>query len=139
MVRESETFKFQGILYKSIMAGDEGTLATTAQVLLAIGQNGSATQILEANTNYWILMAESDMEMESDGVGLVANYASITASYKQWLASVASHRAAFYAINQNQNTWQLATSQSKLNVCNDIWQNFLKKIKDKDVIARMGL
>ena len=121
------------------MAGDEGTLATTAQVLLAIGQNGSATQILEANTNYWILMAESDMEMESDGVGLVANYASITAAYKQWLAAVASHRAAFYAINQNQNTWQLATSQSKLNVCNDIWQNFLKNIKNKDVIARMNL
>ena len=121
------------------MVGDEGTLATSAQTLLAIGQNANAAQILEANTNYWIKMAKADMEMESDGVGLVANYASITASYKQWLAAVASHRAAFYAINQNQNTWQLATAQSKLNVCNDIWQNFLKKIKDKDVIARMGL
>ena len=119
---------------------DSGTLATTAQVLLAIGDNASATQVLEANTNYWILMAESDMESEAgNGVGLVANYASITASYKQWLALVASSRAAFYGINQNPNSWQLATSQSKLNVIDTIWQEFKKKIKDKDVIDDMGL
>jgi len=62
---------------------DEGTLATTAQVLLAIGQDGNATQILEANTNIWILYAESELEMETDGKGLVVNYASITANYKQ--------------------------------------------------------
>ena len=30
---------------------DEGTLAPTAQVILAIGQKASAAQILEANTN----------------------------------------------------------------------------------------
>ena len=119
---------------------DEGTLATTAQVLLAIGENASATQILESNTNIWILMAESDMEsVAGSGVGLVANYASITASYKQWLAMVASNRAAFYAINQNQNSWQLATAQSKLNVIDTIWQEFSKRIKDKDVIDDMGL
>ena len=44
---------------------DSGTLATTAQVLLAIGEGASANQILEANTNIWILMAESDMEVEA--------------------------------------------------------------------------
>jgi len=80
------------------------------------------------------------MEAEAgNGVEIVANYASITASYKQWLAMVASHRAAFYAINQDQNSWQLATSQSKLNVIDTIWQDFRKKIKDKDVIDTMGL
>ena len=115
------------------------TLATDAQVLLAIGAGGSAAQILSTNTDIWGAMAEADMESESDGAGLVANYASITASYKQWLAAVCSHRAAFYAINQDQNSWQLATSQSKLNVINDIWQDFKKKIVDKDVIAKMGL
>ena len=119
---------------------DSGTLATTAQVLLAIGENASADQILVDNTNIWILMAESDMESVAGyGVGLVANYGNITASYKQWLALVASHRAAFYAINQNQNTWQLATSQSKLNVIDTIWQEFQKRIKDKDVINDMSL
>ena len=40
---------------------DEGTLATTAQVLLAIGKNASADQVLEENTNIWIKMAESDI------------------------------------------------------------------------------
>ena len=62
------------------MAGDEGTLATTAQVLLAIGQDASAAQILEANTNIWILMAESEMEsIVGSKVGLVANYGRVIA------------------------------------------------------------
>ena len=113
---------------------DAGTLATTAQVLLAIGQNGSTAQVLEANTNYWILMAESEMEIAfGDSPGLVANYASITASKKQWLAMVASHRAAFYAINQDQANWELATTQSKLNVCDAIWKGFLADLKDGSV------
>ncbi len=115
------------------------TLATDAQILLAIGANASAAQILSTNTDIWGAFAESDMEKETDGKGLVANYSSITAAYKQWLAVVCSHRAAFYAINQNQNIWGLSTTQSKLNVINDIWQDFKKKIIDEDVIARMGL
>ena len=121
---------------------DEGTLATTAQVLLAIGANASATQILEANTNIWIKFAESDIENAfGDNVGIVANYGSITAANKQWLAVVASHRAAFYAINQNQNSWQLATSQSKLNVCDAIWSGFLSDLKERkaDILADIGL
>jgi len=118
---------------------DSGTLATTAQVLLAIGEYASADQILEANTNFWILMAEADMEIEADGIGLVENYASINAKYKQWLAAIASHRAAFYAINQNQNSWQLATSQSKLNVCHDIWISGKKWLSEKSKIALLGL
>ncbi len=119
---------------------DSGTLATSAQVILAIGANASAAQILEANTNYWILYAESEMEAEAgNGVGIVANYASITASYKQWLAVVAANRAAMHAVNQNPNSWQLATAQSKQLYSDDIWQDFKKKIKDKDVIADMGL
>lgn len=119
---------------------DEGTLATTAQVLLAIGENASAAQILEANTNIWILMAESDMEAAAgEKIGLVANYADITAAHKQWLALVASHRAAFYGINQNPNSWQLATAQSKLNICNSIWKAAIVRLTNKDVIADLGL
>lgn len=120
---------------------DSGTLATTAQVLLAIGENATANQILEVNTNIWILMAESDMEKEFNGVGLVSNYGDITSSYKQWLALIASHRAAFYGINQNQNAWQLATAQSKLNVCNSIWKGFLSNLKNdrSEIVEAMGL
>ena len=121
---------------------DSGTLATTAQVLLAIGQNASANQILEANTNIWILMAESDMEKAfGNKIGLVANIGIITAANKQWLAMVASHRAAFYGINQNQNTWQLATTQSKLNVCDSIWIGFLSDLtaKKADIVSDLGL
>ena len=119
---------------------DDGTLATTAQVLLAIGANASAAQVLETNTNIWILMAESDMEVEAGNeVEIVANYGSITSSYKQWLALVASNRAAFYAISHDQQAWSLSTTQSKLNVVDSIWQDFKKKIIDKDVIDSMGL
>ena len=124
---------------------DAGTLATSAQVLLAIGANASAAQILEANTNYWILMAESDMEKEFARRGshpnLVSSYASITANMKQWLAMVASHRAAFYGINQGQNTWYLATTQSKLNVCNSIWKGFISDLDKScsEIVTAMGL
>lgn len=117
-----------------------GTLATDAQILLAIGANGSSVQISATNTDLWILMAESEMEKEArDNIGLVANIGSITAANKQWLASVASHRAAFHAIQQNQNSWSLATTQSKLNVIDNIWQEFKKDIKDKDIIADLNL
>ena len=112
---------------------DEGTLATSAQTLLAIGQGGSAAQVLEANTNIWILMAESDMEWEAKKIGLVANYASIDAADKQWIALVASNRAAFYAINQDQNNWDLATTQSKLNVIDSIWQEGRKRLAAMDL------
>ncbi len=72
-----------------------GTLATDAHILLAIGEGASAAQILGTNTDIWILMAESDMEKAfGSNIGLVANYGSITAANKQWLAMVASHRAA---------------------------------------------
>lgn len=121
---------------------DSGTLANTAQVLLAIGENASAKQILEANTNIWILFAESDMEKSFVGKpGLVANYGSITAAHKQWLAAVASHRAAFYAINEQQSSWGLATTQSKLNVCDAVWQEFLRDVRaiKSDLIADMNL
>ena len=127
------------------MAGDEGILASTAQVLLAIGKDATTAQVLEANTNIWIKFAESDMEKAFGKLGkspeLVANIGSITASWKQWLAMVASHRAAFYAINQSQNTWTLATTQSKLNVCDSIWAGFLSDLKDNasDIITSMGL
>ena len=121
---------------------DEGTLATSAQVLLAIGQNATANQVLEANTNIWILMAESDMEKAfGDNIGLVANYSGITANMKQWLAGVAADRAAWRGVNQNPNAWQLATAQSKLNVLNATWKGFLSDIKNvnSSLVADLGL
>jgi len=44
---------------------DAGTLATTAQVLFMLGENAGANQILEANTNYAILMAESEIYLRT--------------------------------------------------------------------------
>ena len=124
------------------MAGDEGTLANTAQVLLAIGQNASTEQVLEANTNIWILYAESDIEEAfGDNVEVVTNYSSITASLKQYLAQKASARAAWYGVNQNPNTWQLATTQTKLNVLDASWAGLLSELKNRkaDLIADLNL
>jgi len=121
------------------------TLCTTAQVLLAIGKNANADQIAAANTTIWINFAESDMEKAFGKLGsspeLVANYASIKASYKQWLAMVASHRAAFYGINQDQQAWALSVTQSKLAVCDSVWTGFLSDLKgdSSEIVARMGL
>ena len=122
-----------------------GTLATDAQILLAIGDNASTDQVIGTNTDIWILMAESDMEKAFGGLGkspgLVTNYSNITASYKQWLAGIASDRAAWRAINQSQNTWQLATTQSKLNVLNATWKGFLSDLKEhsSELVTEMGL
>jgi hypothetical protein len=106
---------------------DAGTLATSAQVLLAIGQNASATQILEANTNIWILQAESMMSLEFE-YDFVGEYASIEAEFKQALAMAASSKAAILAINQNPNSWNLATSQTKLSVLDDTYKDATKNI-----------
>lgn len=111
---------------------DEGTLATTAQVLLAIGQTASAEQILEANTNIWILQAESLIFLETDK-DFVADYSSVDANLKQALALAASSKAAMLAINQNQNTWSLATSQSKLNVLDIQYSEAIERIKKVDL------
>lgn len=117
---------------------DEGTLATTAEVLLAIGENALADQVLEANTNIWIKWAEGDIsaEMQTD---IVTNYSSVTTIGKRFLASLAANRAAFYAINQNQNAWGLATTQSKLNVINNVWEAGLKVIRDTNRQDFLGL
>ena len=114
-----------------------GTLATDAQILLAIGENASVAQVLGTNTDIWILMAEADIYIES-GEDFVTDYASVTAVGKQFLASLASVRAAFYAINHNQNSWQLATTQSKLNVIDNIWQSGIKHLQNSDKNALLG-
>lgn len=117
---------------------DSGTLATTAQVLLAIGENASAAQILEANTNIWILYAEADISRELN-FDLVTNNSDINAKFVQYFAMVAAHRAATYGINQDQNTWALSTTQSKLNICDNVWVDFKALAKDKDRLETMGL
>ena len=117
---------------------DEGTLATSAQVLLAIGQDATAAQVLEANTNIWIKMAEADMSIEANR-DIVAGIASVPANYKQFLAAMASARAAYYAIQQDQKAWSISVTQSKQDVIDVIWKAGLKILRDKDKIATMGL
>ena len=113
---------------------DEGTLATTAQVLLAIGANASADQILEANTNIWILQAEAAIFLETDTDYANATiYAALAANVKQALALCASSKAAMLAINQNQSSWGLATAQSKLNVLDFQYNETLDRIKAVDL------
>ena len=121
------------------------TLCTEAQVLLAIGENASTVQKTSANVTIWINYAESDMEKAFGKLGsspeIVANYGSVTASWKQWLASVAADRAAWRSINQNQNQWQLSTTQSKLNVLNATWKGFLSDLKGNsaEIVDALGL
>lgn len=117
---------------------DEGTLATSGEVLLAIGKNASANQILEANTNIWIKFAEADISniLLFD---VVSSYSNFTTLAKRFLAAISSHRAAWYAFQENQNTWSLPTTQSKLNVANNIWSDGKKDMADKDIRTFLGL
>lgn len=117
-------------------------LCTEAEVLLAIGENASATQVLTANTTIWVNWAEGDMSAIVNN-DLVANVGDIGTNWLRYFAQVAANRAAFHAINQNQDQWSLATTQSKLNVYNDSWQTFKKtfELKDgrSDVMDTIGL
>ena len=118
------------------------TLSTDAQILLDIGANASSDQTNSTNTDIWGLQAESEMENVFGGkIGLVTNYSSINGDLKQWLAGVHSARTAWKAINQNQNSWGLATTQSKLNVLNATWKGFLSDVKNKgsEIVADLGL
>jgi hypothetical protein len=119
---------------------DEGTLATSAEVLLAIGQGASAVQVLEANTNIWVKWAEGDMSIVADN-DLVANVGDIDTNFLRYFAEIAANRAAWYAINQDQDNWSLATTQSKLNVVDSNWQDFKQRFsKDKaEVMATVGI
>ena len=107
---------------------DSGTLATTAQVLFFTGENAGANQILEANTNYAILMAESLMSTDVD-YDLVTNIGEFSTYQLQVLATAAAAKAAMILINQNQNSWQLATAQSKLNVLDALYKEAMEVIK----------
>jgi len=107
---------------------DSGTLATTAQVLLATGENAGANQILIDNTNIAILMAESLMSTDVD-YNLVTNIGEFDDYQKQVLALAASSKAAMIGINQNQNSWQLATTQSKLNVLDALYKEAMENIR----------
>ncbi len=74
---------------------DEGTLATTAQVLFMVGENAGANQILIDNTNIAILMAEAQIFLETDTDYANATiYAALDANVKQALALCASSKAA---------------------------------------------
>lgn len=117
---------------------DEGTLATTAEVLLAIGADASAAQILEANTNTWIKWAEGEMSLIA-GLDLVADYANIGTNYQRFLSVVSSARAAMHAINQDQNNWQLASTQSKFNLLNSIWEDGKDMLENVDKLELMGV
>lgn len=105
-----------------------GTLATDAQILLAIGENASAAQVLATNTDIWILQAESLIMSDVDS-DLVGDYATLDANLKQALSIAASSKAAIFAINHNPNSWQLATTQSKLNVLNTEYNEAMKIIR----------
>jgi len=69
----------------------------------------------------------------------VTNYASVPTLLRQFLANLAADRAAWYAIQQDQNSWSLATTQSKLNVIDFKWKEGIKYLKDKDKIDLLGL
>ena len=104
------------------------TLCTTAQYLLALGANPTAAQILAGNMTIYINYAESFMSADVS-YDLVANYASLDAYKKQMIAMACSFKAAIFAIEQDQNTTQLATTQNKLFLLSTEYEDAMKIIR----------
>lgn len=111
---------------------DAGTTQTTAQVLFLLGENATANQILEANTNYAILYAESLLYLLT-GSDFVTNWASVDANLKQAVGLYCGATAALILINQNPNAWQLATTQDKKNTLTNYADLALKRIQEADI------
>jgi len=114
---------------------DEGTLATTAQVLFFVGENATANQILEANTNYAILMAEALIYVETDRDWATEwnDTSKVNPLQRQAVTIAACAKAAEILVNQNQNAWQLATTTNKLNTLGSLYTETIKRIKETDL------
>jgi len=110
---------------------DTGIFATTAEVVRKIGENGSATQILEATINDFMTQAESRINVESE-YNWSDVYASLNVDVKGILKEAASNLAAIYCINLNPNSWTIATSTFKLNLLWNGYTEAIKLLKAKD-------
>lgn len=111
---------------------DEGTTQTTAQVLFLLGENATANQILEANTNYAILYAEALLYLLTSS-NFVTNWASVDTNLKQAVGLFTGCTAAILLINQNPNAWTGNTTQDKKNTLNNYADLALKRIQEADI------
>lgn len=108
-----------------------GTLVTDAQVIMFVGENATANQIIEANVDFAVLMAEALIFTETNH-DFVSDYSNIDANKKQTLAFCAAAKAAEILVNQNVNAWQIATTTIKQNTLNSQYTEAIKRLKETD-------
>lgn len=109
-----------------------GTLATDPQIIFMLGENASANQIIEANVDFAILFAEAEIFLDTDR-DFVSTIGALDANLKQSLALAASAKAAEILINQNPNSWQIATSTFKINKLASFYKDVIDRIKAVDL------
>ena len=109
-----------------------GTLATDPQIIFMLGENATANQIIEANVDFAILMAEAEIFLDTD-TDYVATIGDQPANVKQALAFAASAKAAEILANQNPNAWQLATYTAKVNKLSGFYRDVIDRVKAVDL------
>jgi len=110
---------------------ESGIFCTNAEVVRKIGENGSATQILEATTNDFISQAESHINAATEYNWSDA-YATLNVDVKGILKEAASNLAAYYCVSMNPNSWTISTSTFKLNALWNGYVDCLKILSEKD-------
>ncbi len=113
---------------------DAGTLVTDPQVIMLLGENAGANQIIAANVDFAVLMAEALIFLGTDTDYANATiYAALPANVKQALALATGAKAAEILILQNVNTWSNSTTTIKLNTLGSLYKESLDRIKAVDL------
>lgn len=113
---------------------DDGTFATTAEIVVKAGLNASAVSSAEAYTNQYIKEVEGRicMLLRYD---LVTNYTLINAVGKEFLRNAASDYAAYYVLEYSTASIASTEAQTRLN---QLWNSWVKAetiLKDQDTKA----
>ena len=106
--------------------GEEGTLATNANVQYEAGGNASATSKAEAYTNIYIKKAEGKICLDTR-YDWVTNYASVSDIGKEILREAVSCYAAIAVINYDMSGF--TSRQEALTMVNILWARYIDIVK----------
>lgn len=111
------------------------TICTSGNVKVAAG-NDVSTDITAADFTDWIETAE-DFVCTEGGYDWVTNWGTYSGNAGVVKSAVIS-LAAMDAVNFDPDVWDLATSQTKLDVLDDRYRKAIDLIEDRDKMKKIG-
>ena len=110
---------------------DLGAYTKNADIVVLAGANANATAITTAETDKYVLMVEAMINDET-GRNWSDLYASLNTDMGEILSLCGAAKCAQIVINYDLNSWNLATAQTKLNVLQNIYEECIKILIEKN-------